>query len=87
VLRCANFALSAASKLGLDGDARAVLKARVIVGKLLNGEVLIEQNGDGGVWARYSLNPAALIAARCRNVGAQDALRDLYLERIPLRLK
>jgi hypothetical protein len=74
-------------KRGLDGDPRAALKARVIVRKLFNDEVLIEQDDDGGVWARYSLNPAALIAAGCRNVGAQDALPALYLERIPLRLK
>jgi hypothetical protein len=54
---------------------------------LLNNEVLIEQDDDGSVWARYSLNPAALIARGVGLGGAQDALPDLYLERIPLRLK
>ena len=59
-------------QLGLSGDPRAALKARVIVRKLLNDEVLIEQGDDGSVLARYSLNPAALITRGVGFGGAQE---------------
>ena len=38
-------------QLGLSGDPRAALKARLIVRKLLKDEVLIGQDDDGSVWA------------------------------------
>lgn len=48
--------------LGLDGDPRQALKARVVLKKLITDSVVIEQAEDGKVWARYSLQPAALLA-------------------------
>jgi hypothetical protein len=72
-------------KLGLQGEPRAALKARVIVRKLLNDEVLIEQDDDGSVWARYSLNPTALIAAGCRKVGAQESV--CSIPTVPMRTR
>jgi hypothetical protein len=48
------------------------LKARVIVRKLLSDEVLLEQDSDGSVWARYSLNPAALLTRGVGIGGAQE---------------
>ncbi len=73
--------------LGLDGNPRAALKARVIVRKLLNNEVPIERDDDGSVWARYSLNPAALLSRGVGFGGAQDPLPDLYLRPIALQGK
>ena len=49
-------------KMGLDGDPRAALKARLILRDLV-GPVRLSTDEDGAVWANYKLNPAALIRA------------------------
>jgi hypothetical protein len=46
--------------LGLDGDPRAALKARVVLRKLC-GTIVLESEKDGSLWARYDLQPAALL--------------------------
>ena len=45
---------------GLDKDPRAAGKARVILRKLLNGTVRLIPD-QGGLWAEYQLQPAALL--------------------------
>ena len=46
--------------LGLDNDQRAALKARVILRKLL-GNIRFMPDEDGGLWAEYEIEPAALL--------------------------
>ena len=44
----------------LDKDPRAAGKARVILRKLLNGNVRLIPD-QGGLWAEYQLQPGALL--------------------------
>ena len=46
---------------GLDGDPRAALKARVILRKLFNGEIVLRPGPDRSLWAEYEIQPGALI--------------------------
>lgn len=45
---------------GLDNDPRAAGKARMILRKLLNGTIRLIPD-QGGLWAEYQLQPAALL--------------------------
>ena len=45
---------------GLDGHAREALKARVILRELL-GEIRLEPDANGSLWAVYGVQPAALV--------------------------
>jgi site-specific DNA recombinase len=45
---------------GLDGDVRAVSNARVILREML-GPIRLRPGNDGGLWAEYGMNPAALL--------------------------
>jgi hypothetical protein len=57
----------------------------VKVRQLLNDEgARLERERDGSLWARYSLNPAGLIARGVGIGGAQDLLPDLYTRLIKL---
>jgi hypothetical protein len=47
-------------KEGLGGDVRSALKARVILRQLL-GEITLCPKKDGSLYARYILNPSALV--------------------------
>lgn len=58
---------------GLDGDPRAAAKARVVLRKLL-GPILLEQETDGSVWARYEVQPGALLAQAVGNAGRGDRI-------------
>lgn len=46
--------------LGLDGDARAALKARAVLRKIC-GTIVLEPGDNGSLWANYDLQPAALL--------------------------
>ena len=48
-------------ELGLDGDPRAALKARVILRQLFNGEIVLRPGPDKSLWAEYQLQPGALV--------------------------
>ena len=45
---------------GLDGNPREALKARVILRELL-GEIRLEPDANGSLWAVYGVQPAALV--------------------------
>jgi len=45
---------------GLDGDPRAVLKARVFLRELL-GRINLKPEGEGELWAEYGAEPTALL--------------------------
>ena len=47
--------------LGLDGDPRAALKARVILRELFGGNIRLVPQLDGGLMAHWSLHPGALL--------------------------
>ncbi len=51
---------------GLDGDARAAGKARVLLRELFCGEIRLLPQPEGGLLARWNLQPAALL----RGVGS-----------------
>jgi len=48
-------------ELGLDGDPRAALKARVILRQLFNGEIVLRPGPDRSLWAEYEIRPGALV--------------------------
>ena len=63
-------------------------KARQVPRKLLGDEVLWFEALDGGGYRVTGETVLGPLFEGCGAVsGAQDALPDLYLERIPLRLK
>jgi site-specific DNA recombinase len=47
--------------LGLDGDPRAALKARVILRDLFGGKIRLVPQLDGGLIAHWNLHPGALL--------------------------
>jgi hypothetical protein len=47
--------------LGLDGDPRAALKARVILRELFGGKIRLVPQLDGGLMAHWNLHPGALL--------------------------
>jgi hypothetical protein len=49
-------------KLGLSGEPRAALKARVILRRLI-GPITVSTDEAGAVWADYKLNPRAFLQA------------------------
>ena len=59
--------------LGLDGDPRAALKARALLRKLC-GPILVESDPDGSVWARFDLQPAALLSQVAGTEGQGDGV-------------
>ena len=48
-------------KLGLDGDEREALKARVLLRELFGGEVRLVPLEGGGLDARWNLHTEALL--------------------------
>jgi hypothetical protein len=48
---------------GLDGDARAAAKARIILRGLFGGKIRLLPQLDGGLVAEWALQPAALLRA------------------------
>ena len=60
--------------LGLDGDPRAALKARVAVRKLCGAIVLEPGEEAGSLWARFDLHPAALILQAGGSSGRGDRI-------------
>ena len=48
-------------ELGLDGDPRAALKARVILRQLFNGEIVLRPGPEKSLWAEYEIRPGALV--------------------------
>ena len=66
--------------LGLDGDPRAALKARVILRQLFGGEILLRPGPDRSVWAEYQLRPGALMHVVGTGGGAEgDRTLDLRI--------
>jgi hypothetical protein len=55
--------------LGLDGDLRASLKARVFPREWFSGEIRLVPDGHGGLVAHWNLNTAALL----RGVGSDGS--------------
>jgi site-specific DNA recombinase len=47
--------------LGLEGDTRAALKARVILRELFGGKIRLVPQLDGGLMAHWNLHPGALL--------------------------
>jgi hypothetical protein len=47
-------------ELGLEGDERAALKARIFLRELL-GRIDLRREGKGELWAEYGMQPAALL--------------------------
>jgi hypothetical protein len=47
--------------LGLDGDPRAALNARVILRELFGGKISLVPQLDGGLIAHWNLHPGALL--------------------------
>ena len=47
--------------LGLEGDPRAALKARVILRELFGGKIRLVPQLDGGLIAHWNLHPGALL--------------------------
>ena len=47
---------------GVDGDARATMKARVILRELFGGKIALKPKGRE-LWAHWNLAPAALLRA------------------------
>jgi hypothetical protein len=58
---------------GLDGDPRAALKARLALRKLC-GTIVLEPGEGGSLWARYELQPAALLTASVGTVGRGEGI-------------
>jgi hypothetical protein len=58
--------------LGLDGDPREALKARVVLRKMVKKDIVLEPDGEGGLWASYELQPAALLSVAVGLGGAQE---------------
>jgi hypothetical protein len=56
---------------GLGGDPRAAAKARVLLRQLFEGEIRLQPQPDGGLLARWNLQPAALLrgAGTCGSGG------------------
>jgi hypothetical protein len=48
---------------GLAGDPRAAAKARILLRELFGGEIRLTPQADGGLLARWNLQPAALLRA------------------------
>lgn len=48
-------------ELGLDGDPRAALKARVILRRLVGGSIVLHPGPDRSLWAEYELRPGELL--------------------------
>ena len=55
--------------LGLDGDPRAALKARVFLREWFSGKTRLEPLPDGGLMAHWDQNPTALLRG-CERVVA-----------------
>jgi hypothetical protein len=49
--------------LGLDGDERAALKARVFLREWFTGRITLEPLSDGGLMGHWNQNAAALLRA------------------------
>ena len=47
--------------MGLDGDPRAALKARVLLREWFGGKIRLEPLPDGGLMAHWSQNATALL--------------------------
>jgi hypothetical protein len=47
--------------LGLDGDPRAALKARVILRQLFGGKIVLRPGPDRSLFAEFEVQPSALI--------------------------
>jgi site-specific DNA recombinase len=63
--------------LGLDGDPRAALKARVILRNLFNGKIVLRPGPDRSLWAEYEIQPATL--TRVGTDGGAEGNRTLDL--------
>ncbi len=60
---------------GLSGDPRAAAKARVILRELFGGEIRLQPQRDGGLLARWNLQPAALLRG-AGTFGSGGSLRE-----------
>ena len=58
--------------LGLDGDPKAALKARVFLREWFSGEISLEPLPDGGLMAHWNENRQALLSGCERLVAGQD---------------
>ena len=84
-LRKAASAFRRLRKLGLDKDARAAGKARVILHKLL-GTIELRPGPDKSLWAEYELCPTALVKSAgtvgiVGTTGSGGAIAELYADR------
>jgi site-specific DNA recombinase len=71
-------------ELGLDGDPRAALKARVILRQLFGGKIVLQPGPDQSLWAEYALQPSALVrigtgGGPCRDRTYDQEIKSLLL--------
>ena len=45
----------------LEGNEREALKARVLLRELFGGQIRLQPENDGSLWATYEMHPAALL--------------------------
>jgi len=74
--------------LGLDGDPRAALKARVALRELfVGGRVDMQPEADGSLWAVGEIQPGALIRQAVGNGGSGGTLLRLEADWIEVELR
>ena len=73
--------------LGLDGDPRAALKARMILRELFGGKIRLVPQLDGGLMAHWNLHPGALLKSLGTYGGEGGPPAPLATIRLPLRLR
>jgi site-specific DNA recombinase len=67
--------------LGLDGDPRAALKARLILRELFGGKIRLVPQLDGGLMAHWNLHPGALLKG-LGTYGSGGSICSLHTRRI-----
>ena len=66
-------------ELGLEGDARAALKARAILRQLFNGRIVLRPCTDRSLWAEYEIQPRALVKVGTGGGAEGDRTLDLRI--------
>jgi hypothetical protein len=62
-------------EMGLDGDAKAAAKARIVLRGLFGGPITMRRAPDGSLWADYALHNAMILNA-CGTYGSGGAIID-----------
>jgi hypothetical protein len=66
-------------ELGLAGDPRAALKARVVLRRLFRGPIALKPGPDRSLWAEFELQLAALIRVESGCGAEGDRTLDLRI--------